>query len=156
MYSCGHPQYEQCSFLLYCPFPLCQEDFIKGLYFCGHPFQPCSRMLFWYTSALGMKRFRPHLAPMTTYTQTEQATSRAGWKPVSYTHLDVYKRQAMSSLSSLTNALMTAIPEKFSCAKSDRSENACWRFSHVLVCLLYTSNRCWPSRRPAHPHKRPH
>ena len=37
-------------------------------------------MLFWYTSALGMKRFRPHLAPMTTYTQTEQATSRAGWK----------------------------------------------------------------------------
>ena len=80
MYSCGHPQYEQCSFLLYYPFPLCQEDFIKGLYFCGHPFQPCSRMLFWYTSALGMKRFRPHLAPMTTYTQTEQATSRAGWK----------------------------------------------------------------------------
>ena len=79
-YSCSHPQYEQCSFLLYYPFPLCQEDFIKGLYFCGHPFQPCSRMLFWYTSALGMKRFRPHLAPMTTYTQTEQATSRAGWK----------------------------------------------------------------------------
>ena len=44
MYSCGHPQYEQCSFLLYCPFPLCQEDFIKGLYFCGYPFEPCSRM----------------------------------------------------------------------------------------------------------------
>ena len=31
-------------FLLYCPFPLCQEDFIKGLYFCGSPFEPCSRM----------------------------------------------------------------------------------------------------------------
>ena len=45
-------------------------------------------------------------------------------------------RKAMSSLSSLTNALMTAIPEKFSCAKSDRSENACWRFSHVLVMVL--------------------
>ena len=44
MYSCGHPQYEQCSFLLYCPFSLCQEDFIKGLYFCGYPFEPCSRM----------------------------------------------------------------------------------------------------------------
>ena len=28
------------------------------------------------------------------------------------------------------------MPEKFSCAKSDRSENACWRFSHVLVMVL--------------------
>ena len=28
---------------------------------------------------------------------------------------------------------MTAMPEKFSCAKSDRSENACWRSSHRLV-----------------------
>lgn len=67
-------------FLLYCPFPLCQEDFIKGSYFCGHPFKPCSRMPFWYSSALGMKRFRPHLAPMPAYTQTEQTTSRTGWK----------------------------------------------------------------------------
>ena len=39
------------------------RTWLKGLYFCGHPFKPCSRMPFWYTSALGMKRFRPHLAP---------------------------------------------------------------------------------------------
>ena len=45
-------------------------------------------------------------------------------------------RKAISSFSSLTKALMTAMPEKFSCAKSDRAEKACWRFSHVLVMVL--------------------
>ena len=45
-------------------------------------------------------------------------------------------RNAISSFSSLTKALMTAMPEKFSCAKSERSEKACWRFSQVLVIVL--------------------
>ena len=31
---------------------------------------------------------------------------------------------------------MTAMPEKFSCAKSDRSEKACWRSSHRLVMVV--------------------
>lgn len=37
-------------------------------------------MLFWYTSALGMKRFRPHPAPTPTCTRIEQTTSRTAWK----------------------------------------------------------------------------
>ena len=46
--------------------------------------------------------------------------------------------KAMSSLASLTKALMTAMPEKLSWAKSDSLENASCRRSHFLV-------RCLPS-----------
>ena len=48
-------------------------------------------------------------------------------------------RNAMISRASLTNALMTATPEKLSCAMSDRRENAACRLSHFLVITRPTS-----------------
>ena len=45
---------------------------------------------------------------------------------------------AHSSLPSFTKALMTAMPEKLSWAKSLKLENASWRRSHLSDMLLPT------------------
>ena len=45
---------------------------------------------------------------------------------------------AQSSRNSLTNALMTAIPEKLSCEKSESSENASCLISHFFIIYFPT------------------
>ena len=73
--------------------------------------------------------------PKRTYSSIENAIA-----PVSYTHLDVYKRQQTDLTNDAVYQLMSWAAEK----TAPREENESLRNiaeAYVKVCLLYTSHR---------------
>ena len=61
-----------------------------------------------------------------------------GFQPVSYTHLDVYKRQGMKKETTASTASAAALADfRFRGAPAPKPKNACW--DNPRPCLLYTS-----------------
>ena len=80
-----------------------------------------------------------------TMQKAVRATLPRSWGPVSYTHLDVYKRQELVVRENNESCEMLDLPVRVTIIL--RAEQGCLLLSQLHLslpspCLLYTSNQC--------------